>query len=88
MADVMDGHNVGMAKYGKLEAMQKKVKEAIDSISKLPAKKAQQELAPYKTNLIVPPLTPSYALYAMDTWMGNSIWILLKKIWKPGSNIC
>lgn len=70
MADVMDGHNVGMAKYGKLEAMQKKVKEAIDSISKLPAK-AQQELAPYKTKLDSAAADLSYALYAMDTWMGE-----------------
>jgi len=68
MADVMDGHDVGMSKYGKLQAMEKKVKTAIDSIAKLPAK-AQKELAPYKAKLDSAAAGLSYALFAMDKWM-------------------
>lgn len=68
MADVMEGHNVGMAKYSKLENMQKQVKQAIDSISKLPAK-VQQGLAGYKAELDSAASGLSYALYAMDRWM-------------------
>lgn len=68
MAEVMDGHDVGMAKFGKLEAMQGKVKSVLDSISKLPAK-TQQELAPYKAKLDSTAADLSYALYAMNKWM-------------------
>lgn len=68
MADVMDGHNVGMAKYSKLQAMEKKVKASLDSIRKLPAK-AQQELAPYKAKLDSAAADLSYAIFAMDKWM-------------------
>jgi hypothetical protein len=68
MADVMDGHDAGMAKYGKLQSMEKKVKASLDSISKLPAK-ARQELAPYKAQLDSVAADLSYALFAMDKWM-------------------
>lgn len=68
MADVMDGHDVGMAKYGKLQAMEKKVKATLDSIAKLPAK-AQQELVPYKAKLDSAAADLSYAIFAMDKWM-------------------
>lgn len=68
MADVMDGHDVGMAKYGKLQAMEKKVKATLDSISKLPAK-TQQELASYKARLDSTAADLSYAIFAMDQWM-------------------
>lgn len=68
MADVMDGHDAGMAKYGKLQAMEKKVKAALDSIGKLPAK-AQQELAPLKARLDSTVADLSYAIFAMDKWM-------------------
>jgi hypothetical protein len=68
MADVMDGHDAGMAKYGKLQTMEKKVKASLDSISKLPAK-ARQELAPYKAKLDSVAADLSYALFAMDKWM-------------------
>lgn len=68
MADVMDGHDAGMAKYGKLQAIEKKVKAALDSISKLPAK-AKQELAPYKAKLDSTAADLSYAIFAMDKWM-------------------
>ena len=68
MADVMDGHDAGMAKYGKLQAMEKKVKASLDSISKLPAK-ARQELAPYKAKLDSAAADLNYAIFAMDKWM-------------------
>jgi hypothetical protein len=68
MADVMDGHDVGMAKYGKLTAMEKKVKATLDSISKLPAK-AREALAPYKAQLDSTAKDLSYAIFAMDKWM-------------------
>lgn len=68
MADVMDGHDAGMAKYGKLQTMEKKVKASLDSISKLPAK-AREELAPYKAKLDSVAADLSYAIFAMDKWM-------------------
>lgn len=67
-ADVMDGHDVGMAKYSKLQAMEKKVKAALDSIGQLPAK-AQAAAAPYKAKLDSLGKDLSYAVYAMDKWM-------------------
>lgn len=67
-ADVMDGHDVGMAKYGKLGAMEKKVKAVLDSIGKLPAK-AQTAAAPYKAQLDSLGKDLSYAIFAMDKWM-------------------
>lgn len=68
MADVMDGHDVGMAKYGKLQAMEKKVKAALDSIAALPAK-TREALAPYKAQLDSTAADLSYAIFAMDKWM-------------------
>lgn len=68
MADVMDGHDAGMAKYGKLQAMEKKARAAIDSIARLPLK-VQQELAPYKIKLDSLAADLSYAIFAMDKWM-------------------
>lgn len=68
MADVMDGHDVGMAKYSKLGAMEKKVKAALDSLSKLPSK-AQQAATPYKAQLDSLGKDLSYAIFAMDKWM-------------------
>jgi len=38
MEDVMAGHDAGMGKMGKLNAMQKEVQKVLDSIAKLPAK--------------------------------------------------
>lgn len=50
MADVRDGHNIGMAKMSKLSNMQNAVQQVLDSIAALPAK-AQQAADPYKRNL-------------------------------------
>jgi DNA repair ATPase RecN len=50
MDEVMDGHNVGMSKMGRLTTAQQKITRMLDSIGKLPAK-AQQAAAPLKTKL-------------------------------------
>ncbi|MGB3007086.1 MAG: viral A-type inclusion protein [Chitinophagaceae bacterium] len=68
MNDVMDGHNVGMAKYTKLNEMEKKVKTALDSISKLPAK-VQQASMNYKLNLESLGKDLRNAIISMDKWM-------------------
>ncbi len=68
MADVMDGHNVGMAKMGKIRAMQNEVKKVLDSIATLPAK-AQQAAAPLRAKLDSAAADLSNAEMAMDKWM-------------------
>jgi len=68
MDEVMDGHNVGMAKYSKLTEMEKKVKTVLDSISKLPAK-VQQASIPYKVKLESLGNDLRSAITAMDKWM-------------------
>ena len=50
MEEVMDGHNEGMAKIGKLGAMQNKVQHVLDSIATLPAQ-VQDAMEPYKRKL-------------------------------------
>jgi len=47
---VMNGHNVGMSRMGKITDAQKAIKNMIDSIAKLPAK-AQEAAAPLKDKL-------------------------------------
>ncbi len=68
MEDVMDGHDVGMSKYGKLQGLEKQVQAALDSIAKLPAK-AKQAAAPLKARLDSAAADLSYAIMAMDKWM-------------------
>jgi uncharacterized lipoprotein NlpE involved in copper resistance len=67
-ADVMDGHDVGMAKMGKIRAMQAQVKKVLDSIATLPAK-AKQAATPLKAKLDSVAADLSYAEMAMDKWM-------------------
>lgn len=66
--EVMDGHNVGMAKYGKLSAMQNEAQRLLDSIAKLPAK-AREAVAPLKAKLdgLVEDLRSAKS--NMDKWM-------------------
>ena len=66
--EVMDGHNVGMAKYGKLTAMQNEAQRLLDSIAKLPAK-AREAMTPLKTRLdgLVEDLQSAKS--GMDKWM-------------------
>jgi hypothetical protein len=47
---VMDGHDAGMGKMGKLSKVQQEVSRLIDSIAKLPAK-TRTAAAPYKVKL-------------------------------------
>jgi phage host-nuclease inhibitor protein Gam len=47
---VMDGHDAGMGKMGKLSKVQQEVSRLIDSIGKLPAK-TRTAAAPYKAKL-------------------------------------
>ncbi|MFZ9388948.1 MAG: viral A-type inclusion protein [Chitinophagaceae bacterium] len=68
MADVMDGHDAGMAKYGKLKAMEQKIKASIDSIAGLPAK-TRDALAPYRAKLDSAAADLRSAINAMDKWM-------------------
>ena len=68
MEDVMDGHDVGMSKYGKLEGSLKKVQQTLDSIATLP-EKAQQAAAPLKAQLESVASDLNYAITAMDKWM-------------------
>jgi hypothetical protein len=68
MDQVMEGHNIGMAKMDKIGASQKKVQQAIDSISKLPGE-TQKAAASYKYQLDSLLDRLKYAEYAMDKWM-------------------
>jgi len=45
MEQVMDGHDAGMSKYGKMQGYKKQIDFLLDSISKLPAK-AREASAP------------------------------------------
>jgi hypothetical protein len=65
---VMDGHDVGMAKMTKLEKAQEAVQRAIDSIGKLPAA-AKTAAASLKSNLDSLKKDLNYASIAMDKWM-------------------
>ncbi|HEX2628014.1 MAG TPA: hypothetical protein VHM26_03355, partial [Chitinophagaceae bacterium] len=65
---VMDGHDVGMAKMTKLEKAQEAVQRAIDSIGKLPAA-AKTAAASLKTKLDSLQKDLKYASFAMDKWM-------------------
>lgn len=65
MADVMAGHDEGMAKYGRLNAMEKRVQGIVDSLGKLPAKSAG-ELKQRMDSLLV---EIRAAKQGMDTWM-------------------
>jgi hypothetical protein len=66
--EVMDGHNVGMAKYGKLTAMQNEAQRLLDSIAKLPAK-AREAMLPLKTKLDGLAEDLRSAKSGMDKWM-------------------
>jgi Na+/phosphate symporter len=66
--EVMDGHNVGMAKYGKLKGALNATQKLLDSIAKLPAKSrelisgSQKKLEKLAEEL-------NSAISGMDKWM-------------------
>ena len=66
--DVMDGHNVGMAKMGKLTRAEQTTRRLLDSIQKLPAK-ARQAAEPLRVKLDSLQKNLSYAEFAMNKWM-------------------
>lgn len=68
MADVMKGHDVGMAKMGKLRTMQKNAEAALDSIAKLPAK-AKAAAALYKAKIESVLQDLKSARSGMEKWM-------------------
>src|SRR6266566_3608693 len=68
MEDVMNGHNIGMSKMGKLSAMQNQVQHIIDSIEQLPAK-TKKALVPYKTKLDQALENLKSAKANMEKWM-------------------
>jgi hypothetical protein len=68
MENVMDGHNVGMSKMGKLSTMQNQVQHVIDSIEQLPAK-TKKVLAPYKIKLDHALEKLKSAKAGMEKWM-------------------
>lgn len=70
MEDVMAGHDVGMGKMDKLSTYEKLVQQALDSISKLPAK-AQQAAAPLKEKLNVALDDLKKAEGGMNDWMDH-----------------
>ena len=68
MEDVMDGHNVGMGKMGKIRGAQKEAQRLLDSIAILPAK-VQITAAELKSKLQSLINDLNYADFAMDKWM-------------------
>jgi hypothetical protein len=68
MDEVMEDHNIGMAKMSKISEAQKRVQQAIDSISKLPAN-LQKSTTAYKIQLDSTLNRLKYADYAMNKWM-------------------
>ena len=68
--DVMDGHNVGMARFVTLQKARAEANRLIDSLQKLPAQ-AKQAAAPYKARLDSLVADLQYAEDAMNKWMDN-----------------
>ena len=66
--DVMAGHDVGMAKMGKLTRAEQASRRLLDSIKKLPAK-ARQSAEPIRAKLDSLQKDLSYAEFAMNKWM-------------------
>ena len=64
----MEGHDIGMAKMGKLTRAEQAARRMLDSIEKLPAK-AKQAAAPLKLKLDSLQKDLSYAEFAMNKWM-------------------
>lgn len=65
---VMEGHDIGMAKMTRLEKAQEAVQHAIDSIGKLPSA-AKSAAASLKSDLDSLQKDLRYASFAMDKWM-------------------
>ncbi len=68
MNEVMEGHNIGMAKMSKLNETKNKIQQVLDSISKLPTH-LQKSFTQYKMELDSTFNRLTFANYAMDKWM-------------------
>jgi paraquat-inducible protein B len=64
--EVMQGHDVGMAKMGRLRKHLKQVQHELDSLNKLPSKTIDKD---YQQTLIELQEDLNYADYSMFTWM-------------------
>ena len=64
----MNGHDVGMAKMGRLTRAEQTTRRMLDSIKNLPAK-AQQAAEPLRIKLDSLQKDLSYAEFAMNKWM-------------------
>lgn len=68
LKEVLDGHNIGMAKVRKLTQLEEHTQRLLDSIGKLPAK-AREASAPYLQKLDSLSKELQYAEFAMNKWM-------------------
>lgn len=68
LEQVMEGHNVGMAKMNRLSKLQKETRRLADSIAQLP-EKARKAAAPYKSELDSLLNGLQKAEYEMNKWM-------------------
>lgn len=64
--EVMEGHNIGMARMILITKNLNRIQKALDSINKLPAAKVDEE---YQQTLIDLQEDLNYAEYGMNTWM-------------------
>ncbi|KIC96335.1 hypothetical protein [Flavihumibacter solisilvae] len=67
---VMDGHDVGMAKMGKIRSYQQQAQKALDSIQRLPASAAKERL---QQTFMGVQEDLNFAEYSMNTWMEEFI---------------
>ena len=68
--EVMEGHDIGMAKMGRLTRAEQTTRRMLDSIAKLPAK-AKEAAAPLKVKLDSLQKELSRAEVAMNKWMAE-----------------
>lgn len=69
-AAVIEGHDVGMAKYGKLKSMQKEMAMMLDSLGRLPGK-AKEAASGLRAKAEEAAKELTNALNGMDKWMGE-----------------
>ena len=69
-AAVIEGHDVGMGKYGKLKSMQKEVAMMMDSLGRLPGK-AKEAAAGLRAKAEEVSKDLTNALGGMDKWMSE-----------------
>ncbi len=70
LKEVMEGHDIGMARMPKLDKAQKQVQQILDSIAKLPAK-AKGAAVTLQTQMDSLLKDLNYADFAMHKWMNE-----------------